>query len=158
MSCRNCDCKECCESRGMVSFFFISNDTEDECANARDFDLPASPSFSRTEEQFRVAMHSVFDQYPNCRIPQPVMVTVMCERLNVKPHEWKEAQDHILAYLSVHLDRGTLSITKGKDRDLLRNGPNASPAPTINDHTCPHCGNTACSKSEQSCWKCGGSL
>ena len=28
----------------------------------------------------------------------------------------------------------------------------------INDHTCPGCGNTRCSKSERTCWRCGGKL
>ena len=28
----------------------------------------------------------------------------------------------------------------------------------INDHICRHCGNNRVSKSEKSCWKCGGSL
>jgi hypothetical protein len=35
---------------------------------------------------------------------------------------------------------------------------NHPPAPTVavNDHTCRFCGNTSCSKTEKSCWKCGG--
>jgi hypothetical protein len=28
----------------------------------------------------------------------------------------------------------------------------------VNDHTCVCCGNTACSKSEKSCWKCGSQI
>lgn len=28
----------------------------------------------------------------------------------------------------------------------------------INNHTCPSCGNDRCSKTEKSCWKCGGKL
>jgi len=28
----------------------------------------------------------------------------------------------------------------------------------INNHICPHCQNNRCSKSERSCWKCGGTL
>jgi hypothetical protein len=28
----------------------------------------------------------------------------------------------------------------------------------INNHTCPTCGNTACSRSESKCWKCGNPL
>lgn len=27
--------------------------------------------------------------------------------------------------------------------------------PPVNDHTCTQCGNTACNKTEKSCWKCG---
>ena len=34
-------------------------------------------------------------------------------------------------------------------------GP-AGMAPAVNDHTCKFCGNTSCSKTEKSCWKCGG--
>lgn len=30
-----------------------------------------------------------------------------------------------------------------------------APTQTVNDHTCIACGNTACSKTETSCWKCG---
>jgi hypothetical protein len=30
--------------------------------------------------------------------------------------------------------------------------------PPINDHVCPTCKNDRCSKSEKSCWKCGGKL
>ena len=30
--------------------------------------------------------------------------------------------------------------------------------PAINDHSCPSCGNDRCSKSERTCWKCGGKL
>lgn len=36
--------------------------------------------------------------------------------------------------------------------------PVTSAAVTINDHTCPGCHNTKCSKSEKTCWKCGGAL
>lgn len=28
----------------------------------------------------------------------------------------------------------------------------------VNDHTCPSCRNDKCSKTEKSCWKCGGDL
>ncbi len=28
----------------------------------------------------------------------------------------------------------------------------------VNDHTCPSCHNTKCSKTEKTCWKCGGAL
>ncbi len=28
----------------------------------------------------------------------------------------------------------------------------------VNDHTCPSCHNTKCSKTETTCWKCGGAL
>jgi hypothetical protein len=28
----------------------------------------------------------------------------------------------------------------------------------INDHTCPTCSNTHCSKTERTCWKCGNNL
>ncbi len=28
----------------------------------------------------------------------------------------------------------------------------------VNDHTCPSCHNTKCSKSEKTCWKCGNAL
>lgn len=31
-------------------------------------------------------------------------------------------------------------------------------AVAINDHTCKWCGNNRCSKTEKSCWKCGGKL
>lgn len=31
-------------------------------------------------------------------------------------------------------------------------------APAINDHVCPHCQNDRVSKSEPSCWRCGGKL
>lgn len=43
----------------------------------------------------------------------------------------------------------------------------SSPAPAvakpvattpINNHTCPTCGNTACSRSEKKCWRCGNPL
>jgi hypothetical protein len=28
----------------------------------------------------------------------------------------------------------------------------------VNDHVCPTCKNNRCSKSEKTCWKCGGKL
>lgn len=28
----------------------------------------------------------------------------------------------------------------------------------VNNHTCPHCKNDRCSKTEKSCWRCGGKL
>jgi hypothetical protein len=34
----------------------------------------------------------------------------------------------------------------------------ATPAVAVNDHTCTSCGNTSCSKSEKSCWKCGAAI
>lgn len=37
------------------------------------------------------------------------------------------------------------------------NNPAVAAQP-VNDHTCVQCGNTACSKSEKSCWKCGATI
>ena len=34
----------------------------------------------------------------------------------------------------------------------------SSTAPAVNDHVCPACGNTRCSKKEASCWICGSPL
>lgn len=31
-------------------------------------------------------------------------------------------------------------------------------AAAVNNHTCPTCGNTACSRSEKKCWRCGNPL
>lgn len=33
-----------------------------------------------------------------------------------------------------------------------------APTIAINNHTCPSCKNDRCSKSEKTCWKCGGKL
>jgi len=33
-----------------------------------------------------------------------------------------------------------------------------APAPIVDDHTCAVCGNTKCSKTEKSCWKCGAPI
>lgn len=34
----------------------------------------------------------------------------------------------------------------------------AAPAAAVNDHTCPTCKNTRCSRAEKTCWRCGGNL
>lgn len=56
------------------------------------------------------------------------------------------------------------SINNGEFIDINNLGPaiRAVPAkkpmtslPPVNDHKCTSCGNTACSKTEKSCWKCG---
>lgn len=31
-------------------------------------------------------------------------------------------------------------------------------APAVNDHVCPTCKNTRCSKTEKTCWRCGNNL
>lgn len=36
--------------------------------------------------------------------------------------------------------------------------PKPVAAVTINNHTCPTCGNTACSRNEKKCWRCGNPL
>lgn len=42
--------------------------------------------------------------------------------------------------------------------DVSTNSNVISPTQVVNDHTCLSCGNTRCSKTEKSCWKCGGKL
>lgn len=143
--------------------------------------LPPAPPFQRTNEQFEQAFHKSFDQYgpnPNLRMNMPMLVTLMARHLEVTPVHWREAQDQILDYLRSLESVGKVNITKGKNGGVSRNsqppietkmtigGPvrfvgetiKVDPPKAINDHTCPHCGNTACSKTERSCWKCGGSL
>ena len=34
----------------------------------------------------------------------------------------------------------------------------AAAAAAVNDHTCPGCGNTRCSRAEKTCWRCGRQL
>jgi hypothetical protein len=34
----------------------------------------------------------------------------------------------------------------------------AAPTVAVNDHTCVACGNTACSKTEKACWRCGHAI
>ena len=177
MSCSNCDCEECDRSKHMND-----DDEGDEEMRPSTFGrLPPPPPFHRTSEEFRVAMHSVFDRYPNVRLNMPAVVSIMIQGLNVKSHEFKEAQDQILGYLKGQADNGVITITKGKNGGIMRSSPSEmvkvetkktiegpiryvgetlkveSPK-AINNHTCPGCGNTKCSKDERSCWKCGGSL
>lgn len=162
MSCGSCDCEECLHSRHM------NDDEDDEEVPSIPFGtLPPPPPFHRTAEEFRVAMHSVFDQYPTARINMPAVVNIMMQRLQVKPHQWREAESQIVGYLKGQADAGVLNLTKGKNGGMMRNGPtkqvesvlqSATSGPAVNDHTCPNCGNTACSKSERSCWKCGNVL
>lgn len=44
---------------------------------------------------------------------------------------------------------------------MIKSGTLPPPMPevvAINDHICPGCGNNKCSKTERTCWKCGGTL
>jgi hypothetical protein len=45
-----------------------------------------------------------------------------------------------------------------KERFIVVNGVAVDPTIAVNDHTCPTCGNNRCSKSEKTCWRCGGVL
>lgn len=141
--------------------------------------LPKPPPFARTNEEFLNAMNGVFDKYPGMRINAPLMINVMMQTLNVKPHEFREAQDMIYDFLASQKHAGVISVLKGKNGGMMKNHVSSNPllapietkktiagpvryvgevAPAINDHTCPSCGNTSCSKSERTCWKCGNAL
>lgn len=45
-----------------------------------------------------------------------------------------------------------------KERFIVVHGVAVNPTVAVNDHTCPSCKNDRCSKSEKTCWKCGGVL
>ena len=49
------------------------------------------------------------------------------------------------------------SVPSNTCPDCNKPGPKGS-EPPVNDHTCPACGNNRCSKTEKSCWRCGGLL
>ena|SRR6266446_1680116 len=63
-----------------------------------------------------------------------------------KPIDWQVLTDRIYAECNVHYNLVTIS------------DPVSVTSPLVNDHTCPTCKNDRCSKSEKSCWKCGGLL
>lgn len=60
--------------------------------------------------------------------------------------------DDMFAYLS---EINTYSDKSSSSDDFVKSNDVSQ---IINDHTCVSCGNTKCSKSEKSCWRCGSSI
>jgi hypothetical protein len=63
------------------------------------------------------------------------------------------APDHCEVWISCGID--LLSTTVNRSAPTI---PPPAPTVAVNNHTCVFCGNTSCSKSEKSCWKCGGAI
>lgn len=55
-------------------------------------------------------------------------------------------------------DNNTLNAGKVNISSLAPAVAKPVAASTINNHTCPTCGNTACSRNEKKCWRCGNPL
>ena len=79
---------------------------------------------------------------------------------NPFPLTWQEATDwfntlpkHLQSTFEVRPMNSLPSTIAG-----INLGINAGTMPAINDHICPSCKNDRVSKSEASCWKCGGKL
>lgn len=146
--------------------------------------LPPAPAFAPSFDDLRTAMHKVFDQYPNTNMARPALTMCMLYELNATPAQIRKGEEIILDFLNSQEAAGVTLTTKGPRGGVKRllsltesAGPKyetkktieglvryvgetikAEPAKPINNHTCPHCNNTECSKGERSCWKCGGSL
>lgn len=54
--------------------------------------------------------------------------------------------------ITIPVPAGTMGCPTGPKGPAGATGPVVA----VNDHTCKFCGNTSCSKSEKTCWKCGG--
>ena len=46
----------------------------------------------------------------------------------------------------------------GNPSDMVEVATTSTSTVAVNDYVCPTCKNDRCSKSEKTCWKCGGTL
>lgn len=124
-----------------------------------------------TDAEMDLAIKKVWDEYPHINaIPKYHLISRACHQLAVN-------YDLFSQQFSEYIDRlvaaGTLGSRKGRtggifrqnqpsnritDDDIRKCMDKLQSMPAINDHICPCCGNDRVSKSERSCWKCGGSL
>ena len=116
----------------------------------------------------------VFEKHPGVdRIPGANLVSMVVFELAPRAVDWSQACVDVQEYLTEEINAGRMTRTKGRTGGIgFPSGSRLSNIPTgtlpppmpaivsvaINDHTCPGCGNNRCSKSERTCWKCGGKL
>lgn len=115
-----------------------------------------------TDEQIKLALDTLWDSYPShVRFNLPFMVSTACSLLGSTVGSYGSDSQKVIDYI-----KANYVIVIGKDGGVMR--PNipvlvkdvvTSPtSAAVNNHICPCCGNDKVSKTERSCWKCGGNL
>ena len=102
-----------------------------------------------------------FKKYPGViRIPGPTLASMMVQDLNPHSLEWSNTCYEVANFLEEQIKAGSLIRTKGPRGGISfpQDKVETIPAPAINNHICPCCKNDRVSKSERTCWKCGGAL
>jgi hypothetical protein len=103
-----------------------------------------------------------------------VLHSYLMGRIPCYPREYAKVSRRVLDMLT--LDGGILegyTVIRGRSGGIIRDKDYAAKdaaatqaiydalttaSKPINDHVCPSCGNDKVSKTERSCWKCGGKL
>jgi hypothetical protein len=97
---------------------------------------------------------NLFDEHKIGAINLPTMISMVSYRANIRPENYDRVSLQIERFI-----RESSLFDLRKDLEAYWIGElerqEASKKPAVNDHTCKTCGNTKCSKTEKSCWKCG---
>ncbi len=159
MSCKNCNCSSC---------------------------RPSSLGVRElTDAEIQSAIDKVWSDNSTCvSMTRPAMMGMVMRVLGTKPVEYKAHDERITNYIMNHYKvvkgrmggimnpaamiahkarmsaykDGLLAGARITDMDIKVCLDGLKKLPAINNHICPHCKNDRVSKSEASCWKCGGNL
>jgi hypothetical protein len=170
MPCNNCSCLDCNLSRGVAKAMNRSNDMGEDpapihCPSWRDVE-PANEVQAKAWGELVDAMLERSAKWTKRGMGLMAAVNLVCRDI---PGLKEENRLRVSAQVERFIrESPKYELRQGAAGGLFKRGKSGgsgssvsiplSTSVAINNHTCPGCGNTACSKDEKSCWKCGGSL
>lgn len=117
------------------------------------------------EESFRSVMRDIVGDKA---IPMPTLSQIILGRVaGIPVQDWSLRMEQTLDLLREKAQdpKSGYGIFRGRGGGFMRiaqdvaiNPDVVTPSKAINDYVCPACGNTRCSRSERTCWKCGCTL
>lgn len=173
MSCKNCDCLDCRTERAVDRIKNRANEMEDDymppVLEAAPIHRPtwrdAEPANEEQAKAWTACANEVIEEYGGKPINLFAFVYLTVGRIRgLKSENRERVALQVERFLR---ESPNFELRKGKNGGVFRSNPLLTErhgtlpeaighvvAVTINNHTCK-CGNTKCSKTEKSCWKCG---
>lgn len=179
MSCKNCDCLDCRTERAVDRIKNRANETEDDymppVLAAAPIHRPtwqdAEPANEEQAKAWTECANAVIEEYGGKPINLSAFVYLTVSRIRgLKRENTERVALQVERFLR---ESPSFQIRKGRDGGVfkaiakkeaeplkyislteLKGVPDLITGQAKDDHTCK-CGNTKCSKTEKSCWKCG---
>lgn len=111
-----------------------------------------------TKADYRKVLEGLFTLHPNIPLRMDYVIAYMLNELSISPEDYRNTMYDIKKFLQEETGVGSISILHGPNGGVFQAKRLAVSQQAVNDHVCPCCRNERVSKSEKTCWKCGGNL